>query len=1044
MADHPNNVGSTWNKWDLHIHTPASFQWHGPKFRDVSEPDKQLAAAEMIAAVNKSDVVVFAIQDYWTFDGYIVLRKFLREHPDEAKKCILPGIELRLEAPTDYRLNTHVIFSDQLSDDKLREFLTTLRCGGSNQKPPSRENFISIGKGYDTGKLKSHGFKPEDRKDDEKMWLLGAQTAEVTRESVRHAIELVGKENCLVMQPYDTSDGMEQLDWEKHPYSDHELMKLADIFEAKNPEVINLFLGLGHPKKPDLGKEFIHNIGGYPKPAVRGSDAHTIADYGRYPNDRITWLKAAPSFSGLKQVCYEPTSRCYIGLCPPKIEHVQKFPTKYIRSITIRKDQSARIEEKWFEDIQLEVNPGLSAIIGNKGSGKSALADIIALLGNTRCQRMEFLNDSRFRKGLTRGGHFVATLQWTDKSSSSAKLSDNPDPKKPERVRYLPQSAIENLCNEIAQGGGTDFEKELKKVIFFHVPEEQRLGKDGLDELLQYKTDGVRVKIRQMQSKLSVLNTEIVTLERETSEPVVTAYRNALSLKQNELDAHEKMIPAPIVQPQSGGPGVAPAGLDPLVETKEKLEKLRSENAKVVQERSDLVARSALIERLNEKLTNLENEFSNFVAESSSEFESAGLKLAEVVKLDVDRKPLTKAQESTKNRLAEIAAILIGTKDQKGLQQEVEALETVIKELQEKLDAPQKAYQNYLTSKTNWDKRKAEIIGTFEKIGTIEYLKSKIADATEKLPARLTEAREERRTRVSEIHVELIKLRKEYEELYRPVQDMASKSSMTKDSLQLHFDVFLSLTDFEERFFDYVNQGRRGSFYGSDEGRKALRDIIVKYNLDETQQMIAFLDELMRKLTVDERGGGQEVVDIASELRKDIKLSDFYDYLFALKYVEPRYTLRLGGKEIGQLSPGEKGALLLVFYLLLDREEIPIIIDQPEQNLDNESVVRLLVDCIKEARERRQVIIVTHNPNLAIVCDADQIICAKIDKADGHRITYTSGAIEHRPINQKSVDILEGTYRAFDNRKKKYMVPDHTVLLPGMETANLLSQDFGK
>jgi len=99
-------------------------------------------------------------------------------------------------------------------------------------------------------------------------------------------------------------------------------------------------------------------------------------------------------------------------------------------------------------------------------------------------------------------------------------------------------------------------------------------------------------------------------------------------------------------------------------------------------------------------------------------------------------------------------------------------------------------------------------------------------------------------------------------------------------------------------------------------------------------------------------------------------------------------------------------------------------IDQPEHNLDNESVVKLLVDCIRQATARRQVIIVTHNPNLAVVCDAEQIICTFIDKADGNRFSYTSGAIEDYNINKLTVDILEGTYRAFDNRQKKYHRPD--------------------
>lgn len=88
-------------------------------------------------------------------------------------------------------------------------------------------------------------------------------------------------------------------------------------------------------------------------------------------------------------------------------------------------------------------------------------------------------------------------------------------------------------------------------------------------------------------------------------------------------------------------------------------------------------------------------------------------------------------------------------------------------------------------------------------------------------------------------------------------------------------------------------------------------------------------------------------------------------------------------QEIGQLSPGERGLLLLIFYLLVDKEDMPIIIDQPEENLDNQTIFKVLVKCIKAAKERRQVIMVTHNPNLAVVCDAEQIIHASHNKLEG-------------------------------------------------------------
>src|SRR6266849_10168867 len=170
----------------------------------------------------------------------------------------------------------------------------------------------------------------------------------------------------------------------------------------------------------------------------------------------------------------------------------------------------------------------------------------------------------------------------------------------------------------------------------------------------------------------------------------------------------------------------------------------------------------------------------------------------------------------------------------------------------------------------------------------------------------------------------------------------------------------------------------------------------------------------------DKRPDGKPV-KVSDQIRKGKSSLGLYDAMFSLEYLKPRYTLRMGDKELHQLSPGERGTLLLVFYLLVDKDDIPLVIDQPEENLDNQTVYELLVPCIKEAKGRRQLFMVTHNPNLAVVCDAEQIICASLDKKNQHRVQYLTGAIENPKINKKIVDILEGTRPAFDNRESKYL-----------------------
>ena len=205
-----------------------------------------------------------------------------------------------------------------------------------------------------------------------------------------------------------------------------------------------------------------------------------------------------------------------------------------------------------------------------------------------------------------------------------------------------------------------------------------------------------------------------------------------------------------------------------------------------------------------------------------------------------------------------------------------------------------------------------------------------------------------------------------------------------------------------------------------------MRDIIDKYDFNRKTQIIRFIKEIIAKL--EKRQENEEDSHcVESQLKAGAKSEELYNLLFSLEYIEPIYALQLNGKDLQQLSPGERGVLLLIFYLLVDKADYPLIIDQPEENLDSESVVELLVPSIKAAKQRRQIFVVTHNPNLAVVCNADQIIHAFIDKGEKNRVHYTSGAIENPDINKKIVDVLEGTWRAFGNRNLKYIRPKQYI-----------------
>nr|WP_260869662.1 AAA family ATPase [Stutzerimonas stutzeri] len=152
----------------------------------------------------------------------------------------------------------------------------------------------------------------------------------------------------------------------------------------------------------------------------------------------------------------------------------------------------------------------------------------------------------------------------------------------------------------------------------------------------------------------------------------------------------------------------------------------------------------------------------------------------------------------------------------------------------------------------------------------------------------------------------------------------------------------------------------------------------------------------------------------------------FAHWLFGTDHLTVRYEISYDGVDIRKLSPGTRGIVLLLLYLALDdADDRPLIIDQPEENLDPKSVFDELVSLFIAAKAKRQVIMVTHNANLVINTDADQIIVAASGpNVDGGLppITYISGGLENEEIRQSVCEILEGGTTAFQERARRLRV----------------------
>ena len=289
------------------------------------------------------------------------------------------------------------------------------------------------------------------------------------------------------------------------------------------------------------------------------------------------------------------------------------------------------------------------------------------------------------------------------------------------------------------------------------------------------------------------------------------------------------------------------------------------------------------------------------------------------------------------------------------------------------------------------------------------------------LPKTLSESIKHRLKLSGEIFDILDAQRQARERLFKPVQDLIQENSLIREEYKLQFQATLggSPDTVADDLFFLIKQNS-GDFRGEDESYSSVRKIAETYSFNNRENVLSFVSELHEKIVDAARGGSKEAVGINSILRKGKAASDVYDMIFGLNFLEPRYSLLFQETQIEQLSPGQRGALLLIFYLLVDNGRNPIVLDQPEENLDNETVVSLLVPVLSEAKKKRQIIMVTHNPNLAVVCDAEQVIYSNFDRKNSSKITYSAGSIENPITNLHVVNVLEGTMPAFNNRRIKY------------------------
>lgn len=1024
-----NPIGSTWNKWDLHIHTPSSVVHNYP-----GTDDEAWEAFLLDLEALSPEFKVIGINDYIFVDGYERVRKAkLEQGRLKNIDLVLPVIELRLDKFAGVvkkdkdgtysqsgwnRINLHVVF-DALDPEVIRQqFLGSL--APSYNLIPDSTNWKGKWKGVITrdslaelGQMIIDSAPPDKKADYASPLQEGFNNLCVSLEKVIEALDkhyLAGKHLIAVGKTE-----WDNLKWDDQSIAEkRNIINKADlVFTASpNPAAYN-------SARKKLTESNVKNT------LLDCSDAHALsssADKDRVGNC-FTWIKADATFDGLLQALTEFEDRVFIGDAPPKRLLVESNRTKYVSKIRVSRKPGSTLADTWF-DVDLPLSHDLVAIIGNKGSGKSAMADIAALAGDTKnFKSFSFLNDRRFRSPRNRlAPHFVGALGWHDGTESERQLDQDPPETSVERVKYLPQSYLETLCNELGEGGSSTFDTELRKIIYTHVPVEARLGYNSMDDLLNFKVAEIDSAREQVLKEISKANADILQTERRLTPEFKQSLQEQLDAKVAELTALEGAKPAQVEDPTASDAAMeeSKAATEKIQALEDELNNLRDEEKQLRDKKATEAKRQAVLSRITQAIANHKKAHDQFIAELIPMLAEvdADMKADELVDLKIDTTKIEALSKATKDSITSVDATLIN-QDPSGLNKRREAAVAAVADIKSKLGEKQRLFIIFKEQVAKWERAKEDLVGNKDKAQSIEWFKEEI-ESLGALPAKLAELRASRVELAKKVHEQIVKTVEEYRRLYEPVQEFVKSAAQMDMHLPLDFDVRIEESNFQEQFSPRINRQSRGTFSGVDESNQLMRGLLKEANFGDVDSTLKFLDTIDDMLHFDRResGGGRET-KIADQLRRGGDPQDIFDYLFGMSYLAPRYSLTFDQQEISQLSPGERGLLLLVFYLLVDKDDIPIIIDQPEENLDNQTIFKVLVKCIKAAKQRRQVIMVTHNPNLAVVCDAEQIICATCDKAT-NTFNYISGGIESPVIKARVVEILEGTEPAFKNRKQKY------------------------
>ena len=486
---HPLNSGSRWHRWEPHVHAPGTIlndQFGGPEAWEA-----YLKALETATPVIRA----IGVTDYYSTEVYERVCEAKRLNRLQNCNLIFPNIEMRLGIGTvkGRWVNVHLLVSpeDPAHITELKRFL-------------GRLSFKAHGDSFCCNKedLTRLGHRSDSTITDAIPALeYGSQQFKVSFEELKqeYSESNWAQQNILIAVAGSETDGTSGVREGADATLRQEVEKFAHVIFTSSSAQREFWLGQGALSAIELQNRY-----NGPKPCMHGSDAHELQKVGVPDGERYSWIKGSIEFDSLRQACIDPAGRAWVGSKPP----VMAASSQVIAQIEVT-------GATWATTPVIALNPGLVAVIGARGSGKTALVDMIAL----GCDAFpDAPSPSSFlaRAHDLLGGAAVS-LRWETGDTTKRNLDRSDDLSAGEysRARYLSQQFVEELCS--AQGMTDVLMQEIERVIFESQPLADRDGAVDFSELLELRAMRFRQARKREQDALAELSERIGTdLEKQT------------------------------------------------------------------------------------------------------------------------------------------------------------------------------------------------------------------------------------------------------------------------------------------------------------------------------------------------------------------------------------------------------------------------------------------------------------------------------------------------------------------------------------------------